>query len=209
MSSHKRHDTQTKPQEYISGPDEGKGFPKKPFPAYEKATARSFLAGIRRSAPAADAQVVVELLNKGTPGERQRVENLILWYRDLRNLVNPFKREEAKKKISDTLEDLLATGFRLVPRIDTETWRLDWHYEGNVDPFEAAGIVRLIWMGPDRFRRCENCSLWFYAKRSHMKFCRRGCQVEKMLADPEFKRRRAEHSREWRKTKKQTKRGGK
>jgi predicted RNA-binding Zn ribbon-like protein len=72
---------------------------------------------------------------------------------------------------------------------DTET-QLEFHAEQAIS--EADVVLRILNLTAaselNRLRQCESCSKWFYAERSHQKFCPGGeCRVAEYSKSPKYK----------------------
>jgi hypothetical protein len=58
------------------------------------------------------------------------------------------------------------------------------------------GLSEEMYLG--RLRRCERCQKWFYALKSHGRFCSVDCQQQHYKSSPKGKQYRARYMREYR-----------
>jgi hypothetical protein len=69
---------------------------------------------------------------------------------------------------------------------------------------EADAVYRILNLAAaseiGRIRECETCSTWFYAQRSHQRFCSQRCQLKGYSATPKFKSYRKQYMRRFRST---------
>jgi hypothetical protein len=77
-----------------------------------------------------------------------------------------------------------------------QTWdeRTESYYHENLAVWLF--LVELSEGKIDRFRRCGNCTRWFYAITEHQKYCDAKCRVKEHSQGEEFKRKRARYMRE-------------
>jgi hypothetical protein len=176
---------------------------------YDRANVIRWKAMLRNDDQTVGASVVVDHLNRKDLPADDPVKRLLRLYQQLQN---PFTYEQAKLDIPQFIRKLTLPPLRfaLVPVVgemdSSGHWPVGWQFTGKVSQDLALPLIKLITLGGERFRECLNCGTWFYARRSHMKFCRVGCQYEAQHADPEFKKRRADKARARRK---HTPKGGK
>ncbi len=177
---------------------------------------------LKRDWDSVDAQVVTDWLNRPDRLPDEPVGKLIEIYTRMRapNLFEPDERD-LSLEFKRVIDDLNKYGFGLVligEQFDptTEKFPVRWTWKpGAVHPDLAQALIKLVALGErglaDRIRQCSHCQRWFYARRSHMKFCSIGHQVEHNHAEAEFKERRAKAARERRRREKKQRKakGGK
>jgi hypothetical protein len=54
-----------------------------------------------------------------------------------------------------------------------------------------------------RFRKCDDCGLWFYAKREHQRFCKDSCRKKYASKSAEYRTKRKLYMRGYRRQEKQ------
>jgi hypothetical protein len=125
-------------------------------------------------------------------------------------------RQEDGKSFSESLDasthtcnllNLALQRYRWVPMVWSQVGRLEAKQRavtvsaGKWAPWErwAAGMLFTLANRPgelSRFRRCLECSQWFYAVRGHQQFCGESCRRRHAAQDPTFKEKRAAYMRE-------------
>ena len=113
--------------------------------------------------------------------------------------------------------NLLLKQYRWTPKIVSGGfYRLDdfpiWHNTKNIEANENWAVRWLLWQAQRgagqleapilRFRMCEECPNWFYARTDHARFCSNGCKKKFHSHNPEFKEKRALYMRKKRREEK-------
>jgi len=142
---------------------------------------------IRASRDKVEGLTIVEWLNRMDRAPGEPIEQLI--WRSKANDVKGIKKELAR--IDKTWCFALKPAFK--------EGRLKWDVAGKLPPEASPALVNLIGLSErgelHRVRECQFCGKWFYADRSHEKFCSIGHQAEAQRSDPKYKAKRAAEAR--------------
>lgn len=118
--------------------------------------------------------------------------------------------EERNRQYREALRELqtLLIHYHWRPTVEDRLYlslgqRLLWDRTNPADTEENRAVQFLFEQidglkGPARilrFRKCRECTAWFYALKDHQHFCRESCRKRYASHSPEFKKKRAEYMR--------------
>lgn len=82
-------------------------------------------------------------------------------------------------------------------KLSDGSWLVESHLEYDIS--EANVVLRILNLAAawelERVRQCRRCSKWFYAERSHQKFCSMKCRLDSYSKSPKYKNYRKAYMR--------------
>jgi hypothetical protein len=162
-------------------------------------------------------EALVKWLN-ATPAGSKFVEDLLLkaqfvflWitkYKSLHELNVARRKGKLPAGFWDSHQELNETlaKFTFAPHIDLHEFpdgeRISWSLVTEESlmgllSVQLRCVVQLLGQGTIlRVRRCEQCTLWFFARFSHQEFCKTSCRTKHSAKSEKFKEKRRKYMRD-------------
>lgn len=82
-------------------------------------------------------------------------------------------------------------------KLNDGSWLVKSHSEYDIG--EASVVLRILNLAAaseiERLKQCRSCSKWFYAERSHQRFCSEDCRLASYTRSPKYKNYRKQYMR--------------